>query len=86
MTRYFKNKELSLFMKVDNSEGLALRVSSEENERRFESYTFGDRTMQYIVDGLEFGNVVEIEESEFRSAATKFLGWATSQISNNFKV
>jgi len=97
MARYFKNPELHLYLKLANEtfektdidaqdKGLALRVYAHGEERRFESYTFGNRTKQYITDGLVYGNVIEISVEEFKSAATKFLTWANNQITNNFMV
>lgn len=86
MKRFFKNSELSLFMQVQESKGFAVRVLSDGEDKRFESYTFGDRTLQYIVDGLEYGNVVEIEEPEFKTASEKFISWASNQVLKNIKM
>ncbi|MDP1816709.1 MAG: hypothetical protein Q8K92_19810 [Leadbetterella sp.] len=86
MPRYFKNPSQALYMQVSEGHGFAVRVLSDGADKRFESYTFSDRTMQYIADALAFGNVVEIEAPEYRSAAEKFITWASNQVSNNIKI
>jgi hypothetical protein len=97
MPRYFKNQGLALYLKVDGTgstdpspdaqdKGLAVRVFTDGSDKRFETYTFGNRTIRYIADGLTHGCVQEISFEEFTEACRVFYRWAQNQVKNNFIV
>jgi hypothetical protein len=74
--RWFKRKDFGEWYKLETeTSGRGFRFFTDAEQTRYEFFTFGERTANFIEVGLMYETLEECTEEEYLIALKDFLEW-----------